>query len=70
MTALRSNGLLSDIVAFTRILFSLGIFDKYRGEFWRFLFRVFKEHRERFGYGVTLAAMGYHFRKLTDFYCT
>jgi radical SAM superfamily enzyme YgiQ (UPF0313 family) len=64
-----SNSFLSNIAAFVRVVLALGMRDQARGEFWRFLHRVFTKHPERLEYAVTLAAMGYHFRKLTDLYC-
>lgn len=40
-----------------------------RREFWRFMREVILSHRERFADAVMLAAMGYHFRKITELYC-
>jgi len=53
----------------TRIVLKLGIRDGERAEFWRFMRRVIAEHRHRFEEAMSLAAMGYHFRKLTELYC-
>jgi hypothetical protein len=64
------RSLLSNITALTRVILALGIQDQARGEFWRFVHRVFTKRRERLEYALTLAAMGYHFRKLTDLYCS
>jgi len=58
-----------DITAFARIIYSLGVRDKARGEFWRFMRRVVSEHRDKIDDGLMLAALGYHFRKLTESYC-
>ena len=58
-----------DVTAFARIIFSLGVRDKARGEFWRFMGRVISEHRDKVEDGLMLAALGYHFRKLTETYC-
>jgi hypothetical protein len=44
----------------------LGLRDRDRGEFWRFLGHVLRRHRGRFPQAIVLAAMGYHFRKLTQ----
>ncbi|MGH9915581.1 MAG: B12-binding domain-containing radical SAM protein, partial [Pyrinomonadaceae bacterium] len=63
------NGLTQDLMALSRVIMTLGIRDRDRGEFWRYMRRVITEHRETFTEGVKLAAMGYHFRKLTDSYC-
>jgi hypothetical protein len=35
-------------------------------EFWRYLKRATVSHHRQFSHAVTLAAMGYHFRKLTE----
>lgn len=56
----------SSIAAFTRLTFRLGILDRERREFWRFFIRAATDHREKFAKSMRLAAMGYHFRKLTD----
>jgi radical SAM superfamily enzyme YgiQ (UPF0313 family) len=61
----RRSGLLHDMVTFTRVVVALGIRDRARGEFWRYLGKAFAQHRERFAEAVRLAAMGHHFRKLT-----
>jgi radical SAM superfamily enzyme YgiQ (UPF0313 family) len=62
----RRGGLLHDVATFTRVVVALGVRDRARGEFWRYLGRAFARHRERFAEAVRLAAMGHHFRKLTD----
>ena len=49
-----------------RTLVTLGLRDRDRGEFWRFLGQVLRRHRDRFPQAILLAAMGYHFRKLTE----
>jgi radical SAM superfamily enzyme YgiQ (UPF0313 family) len=58
-----------DITAFARIIFALGVRDQSRREFWRFMGRVVTEHRDKIEDGLMLAALGYHFRKLTQTYC-
>jgi radical SAM superfamily enzyme YgiQ (UPF0313 family) len=62
----RRGSLLSDALVFARVAFTLGVRDRSRGDFWRYLGRVLTEHRERFGRALALAAMGYHCRKLTE----
>lgn len=57
------------VVHFFRVFFTLGVFDTARKDFWRFLRRVVAERRERLPEAVVLAAMGYHFRKITEQYC-
>ena len=60
------GSLISSLAALTRIALKLGVFDGERGEFWRFLTRAVREHREKFAEAMRLAAMGYHFRKLSQ----
>ena len=57
-----------DIFAFARIVFALGVRDRSRGEFWSFMRRVVSEHRDKIDDGLMFAALGYHFRKLTEAY--
>jgi radical SAM superfamily enzyme YgiQ (UPF0313 family) len=57
---------LSDLAAFLRVALALGVRDPARREFWRYLSRAITHHRRNFAHAVTLAAMGYHFRKLTE----
>ncbi len=63
------GSLLHNAVSLVRVVFTLGIRDRARREFWRFLRQVRRLHPDQFIHAVTLAAMGYHFRKLTDSYC-
>jgi radical SAM superfamily enzyme YgiQ (UPF0313 family) len=65
----RRGELASDAVALLRVVFKLGVRDRERAEFWRFMGRAVASHRDRFAHAVTLAAMGYHFRRLTEDYC-
>ena len=62
----RQIGLVYSVGALMRIVFRLGIRDRWRREFWRFLWRVITQQREKFAEALRLAAMGYHCRKLTD----
>jgi radical SAM superfamily enzyme YgiQ (UPF0313 family) len=55
-----------DIATFVRIIAALGVRDRFRGEFWRFMKRVVFEHREKIEEGLTFAALGYHLRKLAE----
>src|SRR5262245_36571466 len=59
-------GFAGDALAFFRIMLTLGLRDRERGEFWRYLRRVGAGHREKFAEAMRLAALGYHFRKLTE----
>jgi radical SAM superfamily enzyme YgiQ (UPF0313 family) len=65
----RRGNFIGDARALARVTFTLGIRDRERLEFWRYIRRVLIEHREKFAEAVRLAAMGYHFRKLTDGFC-
>ena len=63
------DGILVDAMALGRVVLALGVRDGARREFWRYMRRVCAEHGDRFSEAVRLAAMGYHFRKLTAVYC-
>ena len=60
------GGIVSSLVSFTRVVLALGVRDRERVEFWRYLKRATVSHHRQFSHAVTLAAMGYHFRKLTE----
>jgi radical SAM superfamily enzyme YgiQ (UPF0313 family) len=62
----RYSGIASDVVTLSRIVLALGVRDQARGEFWRYLGHALTRHREKFAEAVRLAAVGYHFRKLTE----
>ena len=61
-------GLVRGFMTLTRILFKLGVVDSARWEFWRFFSRAIVKHRNKFADSLRLAAVGYHFRKLSDAY--
>jgi hypothetical protein len=60
--------LIKGFVTLTRILFKLGVLDSARWEFWRFFSQAIVKHRNKFADSLRLAAVGYHFRKLSDAY--
>lgn len=62
----RRTGLISDAVTLARVVLALGVRDPARGAFWQYLRRAFTTHRAKFAEAVRLAALGYHFRKLTE----
>ncbi|HYE65304.1 MAG TPA: B12-binding domain-containing radical SAM protein [Pyrinomonadaceae bacterium] len=64
----RHNNLIRDVMAFMRVTFALGVRDPARLEFWRYMKRALTSYRQNFAHAVTLAAMGYHFRKLAEIY--
>jgi hypothetical protein len=49
-------------------MLKLGVLDRERKEFWRFISQATVKHRDRLAESLRLAAMGYHFRKLSDLY--
>jgi radical SAM superfamily enzyme YgiQ (UPF0313 family) len=63
------RNLVSGAATLARILLKLGVRDRERREFWRYLRRVAAEHREKFAESVRLAALGYHFRKVSEMCC-
>jgi radical SAM superfamily enzyme YgiQ (UPF0313 family) len=68
--SLRGSGnLQSNVTGLIRIAFTLGVLDGGRSQFWRYLLRVMREHRDKLEHGLMLAVMGYHFRRLTEEYC-
>jgi radical SAM superfamily enzyme YgiQ (UPF0313 family) len=60
--------LITGFMALSRMALKLGILDRERREFWRFVRRAAAEHHEKFAVSMRLAAMGYHFRKLAESY--
>jgi radical SAM superfamily enzyme YgiQ (UPF0313 family) len=60
------NNITSDALTLFRIVLALGVRDRARGEFWRYLSRAITRHREKFAEAIRLAAEGYHFRKITE----
>jgi len=59
---------LNDIAALIRLALRLGVRDRERSEFWRYMKCVLADHRDKLRQGVALAAIGYHFRKLLEQY--
>jgi hypothetical protein len=62
----RHTSLARDAASLFRVVLALGVRDRERGEFWRYLSRAVTRHRDKFADAVRLAAVGYHFRKLTE----
>ena len=60
----------NSIASLMRIAVRLGVIDRERREFWRFVARTVTKHHEKFAESLRLAAMGYHFRKLSEVYGT
>src|SRR2546428_2164520 len=59
---------INSLASLTRVLVRLGVIDRERKEFWRFVSQAMVKHRDRFAETLRLAAMGYHFRKLSELY--
>lgn len=65
----RRANLRGDIAALFKVVYKLGLLDPWRRDFWRYFYRLVRHHRGSFAHGMTLAAMGYHFRQVTEKYC-
>jgi radical SAM superfamily enzyme YgiQ (UPF0313 family) len=65
----RQGGWLGDLKTFMKIVFTLGLRDSERLQFWRYLYKTLTLYPKNFAHAMTLAAMGYHFRKITAIYC-
>ena len=59
---------LAGLAALMRVLVKLGVLDRERKEFWRFFVRALIKHRTQLADSLRLAAVGYHFRKLSEAY--
>ena len=58
-----------DVSAFLNIVLRLGVLDRSRLHFWNYVYQLLRHHTHDFAHGLTLAAMGYHFRQVTEKYC-
>ena len=65
----RQSDLRRDVQALFSLIFTLGVRDRWRREFWSYFFRLLRSHSRNITHGLTLAAMGYHFRRITEKYC-
>ena len=65
----RTSSMFADLRSFSRLVMTLGVRDSARWHFWQYFYRLLRYHPHDFAHGLTLAAMGYHFRKITDKYC-
>lgn len=65
----RKSTFFADLKAFYRIILRLGIRDHSRIYFWGYFLKLIRFHPRDFAHGLTLAAMGYHFRRITEQYC-
>jgi radical SAM superfamily enzyme YgiQ (UPF0313 family) len=55
-----------DVAAFFRSLWVLGVRSRGRGAYWSFLARTLLLHPRRFTEAMSLAILGYHFRKVAE----
>ena len=60
--------LIRGFTTLTRVFVRLGVLDSERKEFWRFFTQALFKHRTRIADSLRLAAVGYHFRKLSEAY--
>ena len=65
----RQASIVEDAKSLARVVFALGIKDSERFAFWKYCFDVIRYYPRDFAHGLTLAAMGYHFRQITEKYC-
>ncbi len=65
----RQTNLVGDLRAFFNIVLTLGVRDRARVQFWSYFYKLLRFHPRDFAHGLTLAAMGYHFRQITEKYC-
>ena len=59
---------IAGLTALMRVLVRLGVIDRERKEFWRFFVQALIKHRKQLADSLRLAAVGYHFRKLSEAY--
>jgi radical SAM superfamily enzyme YgiQ (UPF0313 family) len=66
----RQIDLAADMKAVFKIILTLGVRDNERLQFWRYVYKLMRFYPRDIAHGLTLAAMGYHFRQITAKYCT
>jgi hypothetical protein len=64
----RAFNFFADLRAFLNVIVTLGVRDHARLEFWTYFYQLLRHHTRDFAHGLTLAAMGYHFRRVTEKY--
>jgi radical SAM superfamily enzyme YgiQ (UPF0313 family) len=65
----RQSSVISDLKALYNIIATLGVRDRERWEFWKYVLDLVRYYPRDIAHGLTLAAMGYHFRQITEKYC-
>jgi hypothetical protein len=51
-------------MAFVRLIFKIGLADKGKRHFWKFLFHSLIKYPQKFSLAMTMAVYGYHFRRV------
>ncbi len=64
----RRGDLKDDLRSFLKLIVTLGVQDRARLHFWRYFYKLVRFYPRNFAHGLTLAAMGYHFRLITEKY--
>lgn len=67
--ALQRVSVIGVLGSFIKIVVRLGVSDRERLQFWKYFVRVVRLYPRSLGNGIALAAMGYHFRKVTEIQC-
>ncbi len=65
----RQSNFLADAKALYKIVTTLGVRDAERWTFWKYCIDLVRLYPRDIAHGLTLAAMGYHFRQVTERYC-
>ncbi len=64
----RTSNFITDLKVLVKLLLTLGVKNSGRWQFWKYFYNVVRHHRQALPHGLTLAAMGYHFRIITAKY--
>lgn len=65
----RQISVTADMKALFKLVITLGVRERSRLQFWSYVIKVLTRCPRNFAHGLTLAAMGYHFRKVTAANC-
>jgi len=65
----RTSTFAEDARSLAKLVLTLGVRDRERWQFWKYFFNLLRHYPRDVAHGLTLAAMGYHFRKITAKYC-
>ncbi|MBI3409288.1 MAG: B12-binding domain-containing radical SAM protein [Planctomycetes bacterium] len=60
------DGVIKNLIDLGRTLLTLGVRDRERSHFWRFVGRILRHHPHRLANALILASLGYHFRRITE----